>query len=160
MRRFTPEEIRQSLKQTLERHKRLDDEAWEEIERKMNMAPDTVKGIQHIEVKKADLVADLEKNRAGHRAQYEEAHAGYRKALLETVAKMYDDAKKGLDVQHFIHLDIPEDHTKDYDRVIGMMKMSIDDTVIITSSEYSQYVMDDWGWKEKFVGTANGYKNR
>jgi len=123
-------------------------------------AADQVKGIQHIAVEKLDLINALEKNRNGHRTQYEEAHAGYRKALLETVGKMYDDAKKGLEVTHFIKLDIPEDHTKDYDRVIGMMKMSIDETVLITSSEYSQYVMDDWGWKERFVDTSNAYKNR
>jgi hypothetical protein len=122
--------------------------------------PDSIKGIQHIVVKKEDLVTALTKNRDGHRAQYEEAHSGYRKALLETVAKMYDDAKKGLEVAHMIHLEIPEDHTKDYDRVIGMMRMSIDETVLITQSEYSQYVMDDWGWKERFTGTSNAYKNR
>lgn len=123
-------------------------------------APDTIKGIQHIAVKKSALIDALQKNRDGHRKQYEEAHAGYRRALLETVAKMYDDAKKGLDVQHFIQLDIPEDHTKDYDRVAGMLAMSVDDTVLITAQEYSQFVMDDWGWKEKFVGTSNAYKNR
>lgn len=122
--------------------------------------PETIKGIQHIAVKKADLIAALEKNRNGHHGQYEEAHANYRKALIDTVGKMYDDAKKGLDVHHFIQLEIPEDHTKDYDRVMGMLKMSIDETVLITSSEYSQYVMDDWGWKEKFVNTSNSYKNR
>jgi hypothetical protein len=124
------------------------------------MAPDTIKGIHHIAVKKDDLISALEKNRGGHRAQYEEAHAGYRKALIETVGRMYDDAKKGIEVQHFIQLDIPEDHTKDYDRVIGMLKMSIDAEVIITNQEYSQYVMDDWGWKEKFIGTSNAYKTR
>ncbi len=123
-------------------------------------APDTIKGIQHIAVKKEDLIKALVKNRDGHRTQYDEAHAGYRKALLETVAKMYDDAKKGIEVQHHIMLDIPHDHTKDYDRVIGMLQMSVDETVLITSSEYSQYVMDDWGWKEHFIGTSNSYKNR
>lgn len=122
--------------------------------------PETIKGIQHIAVKKESLISALKKNRDGHRAQYEEAHAGYRRALIETVGKMYDDAKKGFDVQHMIHLEIPEDHTRDYNRVIGMLEMSIDDNVLITSTEYSQYVMDDWGWKEHFIGTSNAYKNR
>lgn len=123
-------------------------------------SPEAIKGIQHIAVKKTNLIEALKKNRDGHRAQYEEARAGYRKALLETVGKMFDDAKKGLDIEHVIHLEIPEDHTRDYDRVIGMLDMSIDENVLITSTEYSQYVMDDWGWKEHFVGTSNIYKNR
>jgi hypothetical protein len=123
-------------------------------------APETIKGIQHIVVKKSALIDALKKNRDGHHAQYEAAHAGYRKALIETVAKMYDDARKGLEVQHMIHLDIPEDHVKDYDRVIGMLEMSIDENVLITSTEYSQYVMDDWGWKERFISTSNAYNNR
>jgi hypothetical protein len=123
-------------------------------------APDTIKGIQHIAVKKDALIAALKKNRDGHRSQYEEAHAGYRKALIETVGRMYDDAKKGLEVAHMIHLDIPEDHTRDYDRLVGMLDMSIDETVLITATEYSQYVMDDWGWKERFISTSNAYKNR
>ena len=123
-------------------------------------AIDTVKGIQHVVVMKDSLIHALKKNRDGHRAQYEEAHAGYRKALIETVGKMYDDAKKGLDVQHVIHLDIPEDHTKEYDRLVGMLEMGIDDKILITAQEYSQFVMDDWGWKERFISTSNAYKNR
>lgn len=121
------------------------------------MAPDTVKGIHHIPVKKVDLIKHLKKNRALHRKQFEAAHAGYRKAILEKVAQMYDDAKKGLDIQHFIQLDVPEDHTKDYDRLIGMLEMSIDKTVLITQQEYSQYVLDDWGWKENFTKVSTAY---
>jgi hypothetical protein len=149
------------IRELLERNMRLDDEAWAEIERKWNaMGPDTIKGIQHIAVKKTELISALEKNLEGHKKDYEEARAGYRKALLEDLTKKLNDAKENKDVPHFIQLDVPEDHSKDYTRVIGMMKMSIDETVLITASEYSQYVMDDWGWKEKFVGTSNAYKNR
>jgi hypothetical protein len=32
--------------------------------------------------------------------------------------------------------------------------------VLITAAEYSQYVMDDWGWKERFTGTSESYKRR
>lgn len=123
-------------------------------------APDTVKGIQHIAVKKDDLITALEKNLEVHKTDYAEALAGYRAALLDDLTKKLADAKENKDVPHFIQLDVPEDHSKDYTRVIGMMKMSVDDQVLITSSEYSQYVMDDWGWKEKFVGTSNAYKHR
>jgi len=121
------------------------------------MAPDTVKGIQHIEVNKDDLIKELEKNRAQHEADFKEAFEGYRAALGEDLKKKLSLWESKQDVPHFIQLDVPEDHTKDYDRVIGMLKMSIDKTVIITTQEYSQYVMDDWGWKERFTNTSQAY---
>jgi len=121
------------------------------------MAPDTVKGIQHIEVNKDDLIKELQKNRAQHETDFKEAHAGYRRALLEDLKKKLALAESDEEVPHFIQLDVPEDHTKDYDRVVGMLKMSIDKTVIITTQEYSQYVMDDWGWKERFTNTSQAY---
>lgn len=123
-------------------------------------APDTIKGIQHIAVKKAKLIAVLKENLESHLAQYKEAYAGYRKALISTLGKMYDDAKKGVEVEHAIVLDIPENHAKDYKRVIGMLEMSVDDTVLITATEYNTYVLDDWGWKERFTRTSTEYKSR
>lgn len=43
----------------------------------------------------------------------------------------------------------PEDHTDEYDKAIGMLEMSVDDTVLITHDEYRQYVLDEWFWKDR-----------
>jgi hypothetical protein len=121
------------------------------------MAPDTVKGIQHIQVKKTELIAALKKNREQHQKDYDEAMTGYRDAMTEELKERLAIAEKREDVHHLIDLDVPENHTKDYDRLIGMLEMSVDDAVLLTQQEYCQYVMDDWAWKERFTNASQAY---
>ncbi len=49
------------------------------------------------------------------------------------------------------------DRTRDYDRVISMLKMDLTDTVELSESDYSQYVLDDWQWKRQFLGSNRAY---
>ena len=46
---------------------------------------------------------------------------------------------------------------KDYDRAIGMLEMSIDNEVEITSLEFQHYIQDDWGWKNSFLLSNTKY---
>ncbi len=40
------------------------------------------------------------------------------------------------------------DMTKEYDRVIKMLEMSVDTQIELSSSEFQNYVMDDWAWSD------------
>ena len=70
---------------------------------------------------------------------------------------MLADAKAGRSIQRSISLAEPADHTEDYDRVLAMLEMSVDETVILSSEEFSQYVLDRWTWSRFATSTNQSY---
>lgn len=99
----------------------------------------------------------IQTNREQHKGQFEKAFAGYRvaciKALEENLA-----AFKGNKLQRIaIYEQPPEEHTKDYDRVLKMIAMSVDDHITLTAQEFGQYVLDDWNWKESWTVSNSKY---
>lgn len=110
-----------------------------------------------VRVKKDELLEKMKKNREGHRALFEKAVIGYRKALLERLEGMIADIKRGSRVEQTIRLPEPADHTKDYDCVISMLEMSTEDEIDLDSRSFSHYVMDDWAWKDEWVASNSVY---
>jgi len=116
--------------------------------------------MEKITVKKADLLAALRKNREEHRAIFEEALEGYRTqaiALLEDRLRMLH---KGQPMSVAFELPEPQDQTKDYDRVIRMMELSVEDEISLSEADFAQYVMDDWKWQRQFLVSNRGYSVR
>lgn len=103
------------------------------------------------------LLKALTENRSKHRAVFEDALAGYTREAEDILQEHLTALKNGKAPRIQIILDRPEDHTKDYDRVIGMLKMHIGDTFEIDEASYKQYVDDDWSWKRQWIDTSNQY---
>lgn len=110
-----------------------------------------------IPVKKATLMTTIQKNRDRHREVFESALEGYQQESIRILREQMDRAEKGLRQNLQVYLICPEDHTKDYDRVLGMLSMSIDDTIELTEQDYSQYIEDNWMWKQQWVGSNSSY---
>ena len=108
-------------------------------------------------VKRDELLEVLKKNRATHRETFERATIGYRKRAIEELDISLRDACEGKKIRRSIGLVEPMDQTKDYDRVIRMLEMSVDEVVTIEAHEFAQYVMDDWSWKEQFTASNSTY---
>lgn len=51
----------------------------------------------------------------------------------------------------------PENHSREYDRAIEMMKMSVHAEVTLTVAEFDAYVMNEWTWKAAFLGSTSAY---
>lgn len=117
-------------------------------------------GLSIITVKKEELLKALETNREVHTREYADAIAGYHEAVLAELGKMYADAKEGKEYRKHVNLAEPENHTKDYDRVIRMLQMCVPETVQITEVDFTQYVLDEWNWKGRFLATSSSYKVR
>lgn len=117
-------------------------------------------GEKAIRVKRDDLLDALRKNRDAHRDTFEQAATGYRKRAIEELDASLQDAKAGKKIRRSIGLVEPMDQTKDYDRVIRMLEMTVDDVVTIGATEFQQYVMDDWSWKEQFTASNAAYLGR
>ena len=52
--------------------------------------------------------------------------------------------KAGRSISRSINLAEPVDHTADYDRILAMLEMSVDDTISLSAQEFNQYVLDNW----------------
>lgn len=118
-----------------------------------------LRGMQTVRVSKDSVLEKLKSNRDGHRAIFEEALDGYHKVVTEHLEQALADARANKQYTTYLALPEPQDHTRDYDRVIALVDMSLDKELELTLIEFSQYVLDDWGWKGDFIGTANIYNS-
>lgn len=113
-----------------------------------------------VTVKKTDLIAKIKENRAEHRAIFLEAVEGYKKRGVELLEEHIAKIKKGDIERVYVTMPVPEDHTSDYDRVITMLEMSVDEEVPIDENSFASYVMDDWAWKQSFLASNSEYSSR
>lgn len=107
--------------------------------------------------KKTDLLKKIKENRAEHHKIFLEASDGYQKMLIAKLQVMHEEAKAGVLIDTRILLVRPTDQTKDYDRAIAMLEMSLDDEITLDQTEFSNYVMDEWSWSQQFLTSNAGY---
>lgn len=102
----------------------------------------------------------VSKNRDSHRQLFEQAFEGYRNECVRILNQNLDALKNSQrHIVVFVEL-APEDHTDDYDHVISMLRMSVDEVVELTSSEFAQYVQDDWNWKHTWTASNMKYTSK
>lgn len=106
---------------------------------------------------KQTLIKILEENRDKHRTVFEDALEGYAAEASRVLNEHLTAIQRGKTPNIQIILDRPEDHTKDYDRVIAMLKHHLGDTFEVDEQSYKQYVDDDWSWKRQWIDTSNHY---
>lgn len=111
----------------------------------------------NVTVKKSDLLEIVKKNRVEHREIFEEAVIGYREKMLALLTEMIEDIRKGKQVEHVIRMVQPVDQTRDYDRAIRMLNMSVDDTVELDEDTFANLVLDDWSWSRQFYTANSNY---
>lgn len=108
-------------------------------------------------VKREELLVILDKNRSAHRAEFEKAIGEYREACIMELERWLERAKKGVHFAAYTKLQLPQDHTKDYDRVIQMVQMHQEPTIRLDEQTFANYVRDEWSWKDQFytAGASN-----
>jgi hypothetical protein len=110
-----------------------------------------------VKVKREELLTKVRANRDAHRTLFLKAQEGYRKLVIEELDRMLADAKAGRPIQRSINLAEPADHTADYDRILAMLEMSVDDTIMLDAQEFNQYVLDNWEWSRLASYTNQSY---
>lgn len=106
---------------------------------------------------KTYLVDTISANRDEHRAIFEEAVDGYKKKLLEELDAYIERIKHNELIYVSIHYPRPDDHTKDYERVLSMLDNTTEMEIELSESQYSSYVLDEWGWSGAFYTTNSSY---
>lgn len=104
-----------------------------------------------------DLMGIVTENREKHNAIFLEAQVGYRKAVIAELDKRLREAQDGKKIAQMNFYREPEDHTRDYDRIVKMLGMCSESHVELDENEFGQYVMDDWQWKRQFLLSNSAY---
>jgi hypothetical protein len=95
-------------------------------------------------VDKKEALKTLRENRERHHKIVEEARVGYvAKAKAKLAAKL-DELSSGKLVALRFDLQVPEDHTDDYDLAIRMVELHTEDTIEMTSTDVRTLMMDEW----------------
>jgi hypothetical protein len=104
--------------------------------------------MQKVKIKRGELMAAISANREKHRAIFLEAQEGYRLEVVAELERRLQDARSGKRIIRAIALPEPMDYTAEYNRVIRMLEMSVDEIVELSATEFDQFVMDNWAWKQ------------
>jgi hypothetical protein len=113
--------------------------------------------VRPVTVNKLDLAEKIKANRDQHRTIFEEALAGYREEAMKVLAGHIAALKSGKPKRVQVYLPFPEDHTDDYDAALGMLEISVDNTVELDETAFRQLVLNEWSWTKQFLNTNAGY---
>lgn len=108
-------------------------------------------------IKTGKLLEILEENRRKHHEVFQEAMKNYREAAIKELHGMIADAIEGRRIRRAINLVQPINQTADYDRVISMLKLTEDDTIILDETQFRCYVQDKWHWASQFSSSNKSY---
>lgn len=111
----------------------------------------------NIKVKKSELLAKIKENREKHHKIFLEALDGYQKKMIKVLLQMLKEVRKGKRIQHMINLPLPQDMTQSYDTVIGMLEMSTEEEIKLSSMDFSKFVEDKWEWSRNFLHSNAPY---
>lgn len=129
-------------------------------------------------VSRKALLEKVKENLKQHIEDYEEAFESYKLEATKALSKAKKTVLDGIEALiarvnreekpvpihiptvSFADLVTPVSYAKDYEKVVTMLEMSVEDTIELDSEEFSRYVMDDWVWKQRFSETTMLYKGK
>lgn len=114
--------------------------------------------MQTVKVKKVELLTKIKENRVAHEKEYTEAIAGFKDAQMLKLTDMINRviANERLSSQS-TGLREPVSNIKEYDRIIAMLEMSVDEEIELTMQDFNNYVLDEWTWAIQGKLTNSAY---
>jgi len=113
-----------------------------------------------VKVKRGELLETVQYNRDQHHNEWVKAYEGYRVACIGALKTNLDAFQARKSERITINEAPPEDHTRDYDRVVRMLEMSTEAEITLSAEAFSQYVMDEWHWKHSWSVSNAKYLGR
>lgn len=110
-----------------------------------------------VTVRKAELLDVIITNRGKHLAEYVTADQTYRQELIKALEELIEQARNGADCEHGVKLERPESYVADYDRAIRMLTMCVHDEIVISESQFRQFVQDEWHWSARAKAVMSSY---
>jgi hypothetical protein len=113
--------------------------------------------VEPIRVNKAALIDTLRANRSEHQDLFDQATVVYKARAEQELQRRLDDIRAGNKINLIISLPVPENHTEDYDRIIQMLEMSLDEEIMLSEADAAVYVLNQWGWMRSFTTNTTSY---
>jgi hypothetical protein len=112
-----------------------------------------------VKVKTSDLLSKLKENKAIHEKEFKELQEIYLNDVISGLEKLLADAKSKQNPNPVVSLNLvkPKSFVKDYEEIIGMLEMSIQDEFDITQEEFRNYVLNIWSWTNQFEMIKSSY---
>lgn len=111
-----------------------------------------------VKVSVAVLFETLTENLQEHRNIFLKAQEKYRAAVIEALEQRLEAARNpDGKIDTAFYFAVPTDHSEDYQRILGMLKMCTEETIDLDEESYSQYVLDNWSWKRQWATTNASY---
>jgi bifunctional ADP-heptose synthase (sugar kinase/adenylyltransferase) len=116
--------------------------------------------MNEIVVDKLRLIEIMRQNRENHAKIVQEAQAGFRARVISRLDEMLAMAQQGKKIDINVGLQMPVDMTGEYDTVIGMLELDINETVALDQYQYKNWVQDDWDWSRQALASNALYSRR
>lgn len=116
--------------------------------------------MEKVLVKKLDLRAKILINRNKHWDVFLKALKVYEEQAIIAFQNRIEALRNGEIVDSYLRLERPQDHTRDYERVLQMLDMSVDDEIELSENDFGRYVMDDWEWSQGFIANTSSYLSK
>ena len=115
-------------------------------------------GQQSVTVNRLALIKAIKEGRDQHRAQYDEAVVDFKAKLEAELSRVLKQVRKGNVQEHHVNVTPPPCHLTDYDDVIEMMEMSVDENITLDRDAFKAYFKNEWSWTRTFNTLNSSYK--
>lgn len=113
--------------------------------------------MEKVTVYKKELLGIIEHNKERHDAIFDEAVKGFWDKSIEALEDKIDECLEHKANGVYVSLPFPTSYSHEYERAIKMLSMSVEETIVLTKGEFSQFVMNEWGWRAGFIQHCSGY---
>jgi hypothetical protein len=107
--------------------------------------------------KVGELQDIISKNRDEHNKIFLEAMAGYTSKVKGDLQAYLERIERGEVIRVQIYYPEPENHTRDYDRILKMLDLTTEKSIELSEKQFESYVLDDWAWKRAFLTSNSAY---
>lgn len=111
-----------------------------------------------VNVKRLELLEMLKKNKELHQKEYDEALVDFKKAMIAELQKQLKLAKAEKLNELHISMYPPQNHAGDFQEVIDMMEVSVDEVINLDSESFKAFFKNEWSWSAQFKLLASTYK--
>lgn len=117
---------------------------------------------RQVTVSKTHLLEVMKQNLEQHRADYATALSDYHQRLIDDLKLALKKVSKVEDpstLKKFnFNVPFPENHEADYQEVIEMLEMSVEENITLDSRSFKAYVKNEWDWAQRFKTMTEMYK--
>lgn len=97
-----------------------------------------------VTVSKESLLKILKENKEKHVQIFNDAIEGARVQYRQLLEKELGKLERGRAVTASVNIPLPTNHEEQYDEVIEMLNMSVDEEITLRRHEFQQYIQDKW----------------